>query len=114
MKEFLDLYRLGWASYGGNKAFYNGQLFGVGFVLFMGAPPLWFTLVIWGAFTFITLGTQVYVVLRENEAGSKEFEEGRQAIMVRSTLSQFLYTGFALAMVILHFMLTYWLNAPTS
>ena len=113
MKELTDFYKLVWSTYGGSKAFFRGQLIGVGFAAVLGIVPIWFTVSIWSAFTLFTLGVQAYIMLKKAEDATPEFEQGRMALMVRNTLSQYLYTGFMVASLLMNLLMTHF-AAQTS
>lgn len=109
MKEFVDLYKLVWGTYGGSKAFFNGQLFGVALGLFGGVLSPLAVLAIWSLFIVFYAASQIHIALKAVPDGvdAKMFEQGRMTLMVKTSLSVYLFTGFSAAMVILYYLMAY-------
>ena len=116
MKELLNLYKLVWSNYGGSKAFFRGQLIGVAMAFLLGVLPWKFTAILGAIFLTLNLVTQIAIAMRKTPDGAKpeEFQVVRMAMIVRVTVSSFMYAGFIFAAIMMYVLITYISGAPPA
>lgn len=114
MKEFLNLYKLVWSNYGGNKAFFRGQIVGVAMAFLLGVLPWKFTVIIGAIFLTLNLVTQIAIAMRKTPEGiePEQFQPVRMAMMVRVTVSSFMYAGFIFAAIMMYVLVSHFVGIP--
>lgn len=114
MKELLNLYKLVWSNYGGSKAFFRGQIVGVALAFFFGVLPWQFTAVLGAIFLTLNLVTQIAIAMRKTPEGAKpeEFQTVRMAMLVRVTISSFMYSGFIFASIMMYVLVSHFGGMP--